>query len=746
MKNLTKEEELILNDIKNYIKSVQTDFNIALIDKAVDFMLNVNKNKKRFSGEGYSYHSLSVAKIVAFELKLDSASVISAIIHDVMDEAEKDYASLIDDIKKIFGSEVATITEGVFNLTRTKYKSKNEKRAASFRKMIQISTLKDIRIIFIKLADRLHNMRTLKFLPKEKQKEKALETKELYAPIAHKLGLYNIKSELEDLSFKFLDNENYLKIAELLGEKKTEREEFINSTIEELNSLLKKINIKGRVLGRAKHIFSIYEKMKKSNKTFDQLYDLTAFRIIVEKVEECYLVMGVIHSNYKALPGRFKDYISLPKPNGYQSLHTAVISPQGRTIEIQIRTEEMNMVAENGLAAHWAYKEGSSKLSVLKEQEKINKLKKIVKYWLEEEYDNPQEATKSLTDDLLEIEEIYVFTPGGDVIILPKGATLLDFAYHIHTDLGNHCVGGTVNGVIAPLKHKLKSGDIVSVKKSSKQKPKVEWLDFVVSYRARNKISYFINKEERDKAKEKGRELLEKECSKLGLNFNKLNKDDRLEEKLKNSKFSSLSQFLILIGYGKLDVKEAVLKIIPEEKKESLEKEKLKKEEENRFSKFIKKFTKSANVNTKSGVIIDGIDNIQIRFAKCCNPIPNEEIIGYISIGMGVTIHKKTCNNIKNFDKDRFLDAYWAKSGYSRPVIAVIRVSNKVGILSNITKVLSKMSINIENIATNKDESGSAEILMTLSIKDVKILKRIKNKISRIEGVLGLDFKRSINE
>ena len=745
MNKLTDKEQENILEIKNYIKNLQLDFDLSLFDKSIEFMREINENKKRLSGEYYTFHSISVARIIAFELKLDPVTVIAAILHDVLDD-ENEYDDTLKKIKDIFGDEVAEIVEGVFSLTKTKYKSKNEQRAASFRKMIQISTLKNIKIIFVKLADRLHNMRTLKFLPEDKQYEKALETKELYAPIAHKLGLYNIKSELEDLSFKYLDNENYLKIAKLLGEKKTERDEFIESTKKELTALLDKIKVKGRVLGRAKHIFSIYEKMRKSNKAFDQLYDLTAFRIIVDKVEECYLVMGVIHSNYKALPGRFKDYISLPKPNGYQSLHTAVISPNGRTIEIQIRTEEMNMIAENGLAAHWAYKQGTNKSSVMKEQEKINKLKKIVKYWLEEEFENPQEATKSLTDDLIENEEIYVFTPGGDVIILPKGATLLDFAYHIHTDLGNHCVGGTVNGVIAPLKHVLKSGDIVSVKKNSKQKPKVEWLDFVVSYRARSKISYFINKEERDIAKEKGRELLEKECSKLGVNFNKLNKDNKLEEKLKNSKFSSLSQFLILVGYGKIDVKDAVLKILPDDKKEELEKQKSKKEEENKFAKFIKKFTKSASANTKSGVVIDGIDNIQIRFAKCCNPIPNEDIIGYISMGMGVTIHKKNCKNIKNFDKDRFLDAYWASSGYSRPVIAVIRVGNKVGILSNITKILSKMNINIENIATNKDENGAAEILMTLSIKDVEILKKIKNKISRVDGVTGLEFKRSVNE
>ncbi len=743
MKKITEEEQKIVNEIEEYVKSIQKDFDISLLNKAVDFMLKANENKKRLSGAGYSFHSISVAQIIAFEMKSDPVSIIAAYLHDAV---EGNGEITVDVIKQEFNEEIANIVEGVLNLTKTKYKSKNEQRAASFRKMIQISTLKDIRVIFVKLADRLHNMRTLKHMSPKKQYDKAKETKELYAPIAHKLGLYNIKSELEDLSFKYLDNENYLKIARLLGEKKTERDEFIEITLKSLNELLKKINVNAKVLGRAKHIFSIYEKMKKSNKDFDQLFDLTAFRIIVDKVEECYLVMGVIHSSYKALPGRFKDYISLPKPNGYQSLHTAVISPEGKTIEIQIRTEEMNTIAENGLAAHWAYKEGPQKSSILKEQEKINKLKKIVKYWLEDEFENPQEATEALTDDLLEVEEIYVFTPGGDVIILPKGATLLDFAYHIHTDLGNHCTGGTVNGQIASLKQILKSGQIVSIKKNNNQKPKVEWLDFVVSYRARSKISYFINKEERDIAKEKGRELLEKECSKLGVNFNKLNKDNKIENKLRNSKFSSLSQFLILIGYGKLDVKEAALKILPEDKKEALSKEELRKEEEHKFAKFIKKFSKSANVHTKSGVVIDGIDNIQIKFAKCCNPIPNESIIGYISMGVGVTIHKKTCNNIKNLDKDRFLDAYWAKAGYSRPVIAVIRVGNKVGILSNITKILSKMGINIENIATNKDSNGAAEILMTLSIKDVDILKKIKNKLTRIDGVTSLEFKRSINE
>jgi GTP pyrophosphokinase len=740
---MTEEEKKIVNKIKDYVLSIQPDFDIMLLDKAVDFMLKANENKKRLSGAGYSFHSISVAEIIAFEMKLDPISIISAYLHDSLEE---DSSITIELIENEFGKEISEIVDGVLNLTNTKYKSKNEQRAASFRKMIQISTLKDIRVIFVKLADRLHNMRTLKYLSKEKQLTKAKETSELYAPIAHKLGLYNIKSELEDLSFKFLDNENYLKIAQLLGEKKTERDEFIDHTLKDLNALLTKVNVNGKVLGRAKHIYSIYEKMKKSNKNFDDLFDLTAFRIIVDKIEECYLVLGVIHSQYKALPGRFKDYISLPKPNGYQSLHTAVISPQGKKIEIQIRTEEMNLIAENGLAAHWAYKEGPQKSSILKEQEKINKLKKIVKYWLEDEFDNPQEATESLTNDLIEIEEIYVFTPGGDVVILPSGATLLDFAYNIHSDLGNHCTGGTVNGQIASLKQVLRSGQIISVTKSSNQKPKVEWLDFVVSYKARSKISYSINKDERDKAKEKGKELLERECAKLGLNLTKLNKDNKVEDKLRNSKYSSLSQFLILIGYGKLDPKEAVSKILPEEKKDVFNQEEIRKEEEHKFANFLKKFTKSATIHTKSGVVIDGIDNIQIKFAKCCNPIPNEDIIGYISMGVGVTVHKKSCNNIKNFDEDRFLDAYWSKAGYSRPIIVVVNATNKVGLLSNVTKVLSKMDINIENITASKDTSGVVEILMTLSIKDVDILKKIKNKLIKIPGITNIEFKRNINE
>ncbi len=732
---MQKEINKIIEEIKTKIELGYPNFDITQLEKAIKFSKKAHASEIRLSGEEFFVHPVRVAHIVVFEMNLDPISTMVAFLHKSVENIEN---ISIKDIEDEFGEEVAKIVDGITNISKTKYKSKNESHAASFRKMIQISTLKDIRVILVKLADRLHNMRTLKFVDRKKQIQTSKETRDLYAPIAHRLGLYNIKSELEDLSFKYLNRDKYDKVAKLLDEKKTERETFIKKTIDDLKKLLISVNLSGEVSGRAKHIFSIYEKMEKSKKEFNQLYDLTAFRIILNKKEDCYHVLGEIHSKYKAISGRFKDYISLPKSNGYQSLHTAVFI-NGKMIEIQIRTQEMHAIAENGVAAHWAYKGKGAPATnkVQKEQNEINFLKKIVKYWLEE--DESEESLDHLSEDL-KAKEIYVFTPSGDIIILSEGATLLDFAYSIHTELGNECTGGMVDGKIAPLKQKLKSGQIVSVNRSSSQKPKIEWLEFVTTSRARSKISYLVNKEERDQAKEIGKALLEKELAKININLNK--REDELDARVRESKFSNIHNIYIALGYRKISLEDALKKILPPDHQKLLEQKE--QEEKNKFATLLKKFKKSAS-KSKSGVIIDGLDEILIKFAKCCNPIPNENIVGYISMGQGVTVHKTTCKNILSLDKDRMLEASWAGSKATRPVITQIRTLNKVGILSEITKVLSKMSINIETLATNKDDENSIiEMTMTLSISDVDVLKKIKQKLNNINGVVLVNFRRTI--
>lgn len=728
--------EKIINETKNILKTNHPNMDITLLDRAIEFSQKIHIDKKRLSGEDFFTHSAEVALIIASELKLDLSSVVAGYLHDVV-ENEKNVS--IDIIEKEFGKEIAKIIDGVTKLTNTPYESKDEQRAASFRKMIQISTFEDMRVLFVKLADRLHNMRTLKFLPEEKQVQKAIETKELYAPIAHRLGLYKIKSELEDLSFKYLDRENFTKIKNLLDEKKVQREEFIVHTIKSLENVLKKLNINGKVDGRAKHIFSIYEKMHKSNKQFDELFDITAFRIIVQKKEECYIVLGEIHSTFKTIVGRFKDYISVPKSNNYQSLHTSVFSKEGKIIEIQIRTEEMHLIAESGFAAHWAYKE--RKGNIEKEQEELNTLKTIVKTWLQEEYSNDKEAMFLFTNEL-KSKEIYVYTPGGDVIILPEGSTLLDFAYHIHSELGNQCGGGTVDGIIAPLKQKLKSGQIVSILKNPNQKPKIEWLEFVTTLKAKSKITHSIAREEREKAKDIGMLLLEKEFSRLKLNFNKMLKEGILEERAKQTHFSNVFEIAVAVGYEKLDVKEAITKLLSDSKAELLKQKE--QEEEFKFEKFLKKFTKS-QTSSKSAVIVEGFENIEIKFAKCCNPLPGEKIIGYISVGFGITIHKIDCLNAPRKDNERAVSAVWNTAGAYRPVMFEIKVLNKIGVLSEITKMLSKMDINIENITTSKDDSVNVtEILMTLSIFNAETLKKIKENFLKINSIISVDYKRSL--
>lgn len=726
----------MIQSIKEKLKLQKDSEDLILLNQAIETAQKYHQSQQRLSGESVFDHVLGVALIVVNELKLGIHSVVAALLHDIVSE---NTGYTFDHMKTHFPKEVTSIVDGVTKLTQAPYESKNERRAAAFRKMIQILTLDDIRVIFIKLADRLHNMRTLKFIPEKRQIQKATETHELYTPIAHKLGLYNIKSELEDLSFKFLDRPSYLKVARLLAEKKDQREAFIEKTLKELQSILNNLNITGEISGRAKHIYSIHEKLQRSGKDFNQLYDLTAFRIIVDEKEACYQILGEIHAQYTAISGRFKDYISLPKSNNYRSLHTAVHSNEGRIVEIQIRTFEMHAIAENGIAAHWAYK--AKRNAAVAEQHEINTLKKIVKYWLDEALEN-KESVESLTDEFKNKErQIYIFTPGGDVVILTEGATLLDFAFHVHTELGNHCTGGTVDGINAPLKQVLRSGQRVSITQTKNQHPKIEWLDFTTTQRARSKISNYIHKSERKQAKEIGLSLLDRQFAKQGLNFNKLYKEGVLEQQSKKTRYANLTEISIAVGSGKMKMDDALEKLLPEEYQKEIKQNE--QNEQEKFDIFFKQFDHKERA-ARDGVVIDGIEDIQIKFARCCNPIPNEPIIGFISMGHGVTIHRQNCKNIHSLPRERLIPTSWHSAGAQRPVITSIRVLNKVGVLSDITKSLSKMAINIESMTALKDDMvGTGEILMTLSISDIDILNKLRNHLLKIAGVLQVEFRRT---
>ena len=706
-----------INEIIEKVSPYLTASDQALIQKAYVFSAAAHAGQIRLSGEPYLSHPLEVANILA-EMRLDAASIAAGLLHDTVEDS----STTLEELDSNFGPEVARIVNGVTKISKMKFDSRQEAQAENIRKMI-LAMADDIRVILVKLADRLHNMRTLEFQKEIKQRLIAGETLDIYAPLANRLGLYRLKVELEDLSLKYSRPDIYHQIKDGIKRHQTTGQQYIDKVCKLIEEVLEDNGIQGRVSGRVKHIYSIYHKMAQQGLTLDQVYDLIAFRVIVRSIKDCYAVLGLVHAMWKPVHGRFKDYISMPKANMYQSLHTTVIGPDGERIEIQIRTEEMHQLAEYGVAAHWKYKEGGEKIKE-KDAERFSWLRRILDW--QQELKDPREFMASLRFDLFQ-DEVYVFTPGGEVKELPEGATPVDFAYMIHSEVGDRCAGAKVNGRLVPLNTRLKNGDVVEIITDPHRHPSRDWLKFVKTAKARTRIKHWIRNEERETSIALGREVLEKEGRKLGLNIPKLLREGRLEEVAHEFSYKSEDDLLSAVGYARITPRQVLNRLLPkdepEPEQEGLESIKDEKERQKR--------------PRKDGVRVKGIGDVLLRFARCCNPVPGDPIIGYISRGRGVTIHTTDCPNVERMEPERILEVAW-EVGVEKAFPAKIKIicENKKGVLALISKLLADEDVDIDSGSFRSNVDGRSELVFTILVHNSTHLYRAIESMRKLEPVL----------
>jgi len=709
-----------LNDILDKVAAYNPTADLNLIRKAYVYCAKVHLGQTRLSGEPYIIHPMEVAGVLA-DLRLDVPSIITGFLHDTIE----DTLTTNEELVEMFGEEVATLVDGVTKISKIHFKTKEESQAENFRKMLLAMAI-DIRVILVKLADRLHNMRTLEFQPEIKQRAIARETMDIYAPLANRLGISWVKVELEDLAFRYLDPDTYFDLARKISSKKQEREAFVHEAKSIIIDKLEQHGIQGEVTGRSKHLYSIYRKMEKRNVEFEEIYDLIALRILVDSVRECYEVLGVIHSAWKPIPGRFKDYIAMPKGNMYQSLHTTVIGPHGDRMEVQIRTHEMHKVADAGIAAHWKYKEGKGYDE--KEVKRFAWLRQLLEW--QQELQDSKEFMDSVKVELFP-EEVYVFTPKGDVKSFPKGSTPIDFAYSVHTDVGHRCVGAKVNGKLVPLKHELKNGDIIEVITSPHHTPSKDWLKVVKSSRARNKIRAWIKTEERKRSITLGKDICEKEFRKYSLNLAKLQKTGEFKKVAAEFGFAGDDDLLAVVGYGKISAGQIIGKLVPEEKIHERAQRK-----ESKLTAVIDKIKGKSS----SAVEIGGIDNVLVRFGKCCNPVPGDEIVGFITRGRGVTVHTSDCPFVLDADPQRRIDVTWNKSKTSTlPVKIRVLCHDVKGVLANTTLAITNCEANISSaiIQTTVDKRG--ENLFEVNVVDLAHLQKVINALMKVKGVIKVE-------
>ena len=709
----------MIEDLIKIIEKYMTKDEVAFVMKAYEYAKLMHKDQKRKSGEPYIIHPVNVAIILA-DLDMDVETIVSALLHDVVEDTPATY----DDIKEMFSEDVAKIVDGVTKLNKLNYKSSEAFQAENLRKMI-LAMNNDIRVIIVKLADRLHNLRTLEYMNEEKRKQKAQETIEIYAPLAGRLGIFKIKWELEDLSLRYLDPEGYYDLVEKINKKRSEREKEINEIIKKISAELDKQELHYDISGRPKNFYSIYKKMKGKSKSFESIYDLIAVRILVDTVKDCYAVLGIVHSMWKPLPGRFKDYIAMPKPNMYQSLHTTVISDTGEIFEIQIRTYEMHEVAEYGIAAHWKYKGGKTQGKDV--DSKLDWLRQLLEW--QKDLKDPKEFIDTLKIDFFD-DEVFVFTPNGDVVDLPEGSTPVDFAYRVHTGVGNTCVGAKVDSRIVPLNYKLKNGNIVEViTQKSSSGPSRDWLKFVKSPRAKQKIKQWFKSKEKDISIEKGKELFDREAKKLGLDTNILDNEKIYQKLAKELSINSISDLFASIGYGNFKEKLVINKIL--NIKNAIENIGLTKNEDD----YLKS---SSSKKDATGVRIDGLEGMKIKFAKCCNPVPGDEIIGFVTRGYGVSVHRKDCTNIANsLDSDRCLEAEWDTEASDKFLANVtIRAVDRTGILSEITAMAKEANVGIQSLSAKSNTISDIFIYLTFEVVGKDELDKMIQKLKTINGIL----------
>lgn len=698
------------------------------VTKAYHAAEEAHKEQHRVSGEPYILHPLAVAQILA-DMKIDTTTITAALLHDVVE----DTACTLEDLRQEFGREVAFLVDGVTKLSRLNYRTKEDQQLNSMRKMF-LAMAKDVRVVVIKLADRLHNMRTLRYMRSDKQKRIAQETLEIFAPLAHRLGIFNIKWELEDLSFRYLEPDKYYDLVDQMKQKQHVREEIVNEAIDVLRKALDDAHIHCEINGRPKHFYSIYKKMKKDNRDLSQVYDLFAIRVIVDDVKDCYGVLGIVHSLWKPLPYRFKDYIAMPKPNNYQSLHTTVIGTRGQPVEIQIRTWEMHHIAEYGVAAHWRYKEGNQTANKDAFDEKMGWLRNLLEW---QDTSNPQEFVNALKLDAFS-DEVFVFSPRGDVIDLPQGAIPIDFAYRIHTDVGHRCVGAKINGKIVPLDYRLKNGDIVEIITSKTGKPSLDWLNIVGSSESRSKIRNWFKKENREENIEKGLEALERECKRLNHDWKTLNVGGRLGRVAKQMNAGSEDDLAAAVGYGGFAVNTVLIKLLELQKKD-LQKQ----EEQNTSLVMLEKLKPRKPVkHSGTGILVKGEPGLLVRLAKCCSPVPGDPIIGFITRGRGVSVHRADCPNVTHgqSDVDRLIDVEWDYEGDERfEVNMEIVAYDRTGIMAEIMAALAEMKISILSINAKTSDTKNVVIHMGISIKDLAQFEFITTKIRRLKDVYAVE-------
>ncbi len=705
----------ILDKVSGYLSGPEQ----ALIQKAYVFSASAHAGQIRLSGEPYLSHPLEVAGLLA-DLHLDAPTIAAGLLHDTVEDTRAD----LEEVDEQFGSEVARIVSGVTKIGRMSFDSKEEAQAENIRKMI-LAMADDIRVILVKLADRLHNMKTLEYQSTLKQKAVAQETMDIYAPLANRLGLYRLKIQLEDLGLRYMKPDIYFQIQEGVKKQKITGERYIQKVCGEIEELLEKNSIQSRVSGRLKHVYSIYHKMIQQGLTLEQVYDIIAFRILVQTIKDCYSVLGLVHSIWKPVPGRFKDYISMPKANMYQSLHTTVIGPDGERIEIQIRTEEMHRMAELGVASHWRYKEDGKYRFKDRDYERFTWLRQILDW--QEELKDPREFMSSLRFDLFE-DEVYVFTPRGEVKELPEGATPIDFAYMIHTEVGDRCAGAKVNGKLVPLGTRLKNGDTVEIITDPNRHPSRDWLRMVKTAKARTRIKQWIRNEERQQSIALAREVLEKEGRKLGININKVLKSGRLQEIASDFSYKSVDDLLSAVGYARITPRQVLNRLLPKEKEAARKTEDIEPEE--------KAEEKPAQVAKKEGVQIKGVGDVLVRFARCCNPLPGDPIIGYISRGRGVTIHTADCANAREMEPERKLEVSWARdTDKAFPAKIKIICQNKKGVLAKISGLLTREDVNIDSGTFKSNVEGKTELTFTVMVQDSGHLYRTIEKMRKFAEV-----------
>jgi guanosine-3',5'-bis(diphosphate) 3'-pyrophosphohydrolase len=720
---------LRLNDILDRVAVYHPEPDLDLIKKAYVYSAKVHQGQVRKSGEPYLIHPMEVAGLLA-DMRLDEASIVTGLLHDTIE----DTLATKEEIAELFGSEIAELVDGVTKLSQySPANTQEDKQAENFRKMV-VAMSKDIRVLLVKLADRIHNMRTLDHMKPEKQERIARETLDIYAPLANRLGIGWLKSELEDLSFKYLDPAEYEGLTSKIQSRVKEREQFVQEVVDLLRGRLDEAKISADIYGRIKHVYSLAKKMKEQELGFDQVNDLIAFRVLVDTLAQCYESLGLVHSIWKPVPGKFKDYVAIPKPNGYQSLHTTVIGPHGERIEVQIRTRDMHAIAEKGVAAHWAYKERGpdGKVSELSPQDakQFGWLRRLVEW--QRDLSDPREFLETVKVDLFS-EETFVFTPKGDLRSLPRGSTPIDFAYQVHSEIGDRCVGAKVNGKLVPLRYQLKNGDTVEIMTSPHSHPSKDWLSFAKTSRAQARIRAFLRQAEHKRSLEIGREIAEKELRRFGLTFNKLEKHGEIEKAAHTLGYRIGDDLIAALGFGKISNMQLLQQLVPAEK---LAEPRAEPAPATGLSALFQRVTG----RTAEGVRISGIEDVLVRFGRCCNPVPGDPIIGFITRGRGVTVHTTACDKVKGLDPERRVDVSWdARPDVRRPASLKVLTDDRAGVLAAISKVISGAGVSIQQAVCRTIGPQQAINEFDVTVGDLKQLKEVMKSIERLEGVQSVE-------